>query len=44
MRLKRISYDVGRVLGMNWCPVFNPDVAQETYSDFGVPFDGQSHG
>ena len=30
MRLNGISYDVGRVLGMNWRPVFNPDVAQET--------------
>jgi len=27
MRLKGVSYDVGRVLGMNWRPVFDPDVA-----------------
>jgi hypothetical protein len=26
MRLKGVSYDVGRVLGMNWRPVFDPDV------------------
>jgi hypothetical protein len=44
MRLKGISYDVGRVLGMNWRPVFNPDVAQETYSDFAVPFNGRARG
>jgi hypothetical protein len=34
---------VGRVLGMNWRPVFDPDVVQET-SDFAVPFNGQSRG
>ena len=44
IRLKGISYDVGRVLGMNWRPVFNPDVAQDTYQDFAVPFNGQSRG
>jgi hypothetical protein len=44
MRLKRVSHDVGRVLGMNWRPVVDPDVAQETYSDFAVPFNGQSRG
>ena len=44
MRLKGISYDVGGVLGMNWHPVFDPDVAQETYGDFAVPFNGRSRG
>ena len=44
MRLKGISYDVGGVLGMNWHPVFDPDVAQETDSDVTVPFNGQSRG
>ena len=44
MRLKGVSYEAGRVLGMNWRPVFDPDVAQETYSDFAVPFNGQSRG
>ena len=44
MRLKGSSYDVGRVLGMNGRPVFDPDVAQETNSDCAVPFNGQSHG
>jgi hypothetical protein len=44
MRLKRISYDVGRVLGMNWRPVFDPEVAQETYGVFSVPFYGRSRG
>jgi hypothetical protein len=44
MRLKGVSCDVGRVLGMNWRPVFDPDVAQQTNSDFAVPFNGQSHG
>ncbi len=28
MRLKGVSYDVGRVLGTNWRPVFDPDVAE----------------
>jgi hypothetical protein len=44
MRLKGISYDVGRMLGMNWRPAFDPDVAQETYSDVALPFDGQARG
>ena len=44
MSLKDVSSDVGRVLGMYWRPVFDPDVAQETYSDFAVPFNGQSRG
>ena len=44
MRLKGSSYDVGRVLGMNGRPVFDPDVARETCSDFAVPFNGQSRG
>jgi hypothetical protein len=44
MRLEGVSYDVGRVLGMNWRPVLDRDVAQETYSDFAVPFNGQSRG
>lgn len=26
MKLEGITYDVGRVLGMNWRPVFDPDV------------------
>jgi hypothetical protein len=26
MRLKGVSYDAGRVLGMNWRPVFDPHV------------------
>jgi hypothetical protein len=26
MTLKGASYDAGRVLGMNWRPVFDPDV------------------
>lgn len=42
MTPKGASYDVGRVLRMNWRPVFDPDVAQETYSDFAVPVNGQS--
>ena len=41
MRLKGISYDVGRVLGMNRRPVFDPDVAQETCSNFALPFNGR---
>jgi hypothetical protein len=44
MRLKGISYDVGRVLVMNWHPVFDSAVAQETYGDFSVPFYGRSRG
>ena len=44
MTLTGASYDVGRVLGMNWREVFDPDVAPETYSDFAVPFSGQSRG
>ena len=42
MRLKGISYDVGWVLGMNRRPMFDADVAQETSSDFAVPFNGES--
>ena len=38
MRLKGVSYDTGRVLGMNWRPVFDPDVAREAYRGFAVPF------
>ena len=44
MRLKGVGYDVGRVFAMNWRPVFDPDVALETYSDFAVPFNGRSRG
>jgi hypothetical protein len=44
MRLKGVSYDVGWVLGMNWRPVFNPDVARETSSGFALPFNGRSRG
>jgi hypothetical protein len=44
MRLKGDSYDAGRVLGMNWRPVFDPDVARETYSDFALPLNGQPRG
>jgi hypothetical protein len=44
MRLKGVSYDVGRVLGMNWRPVSDLDVAQETCSDVAVRFNGQSRG
>jgi len=42
MRLKDISYDVGRVLGTNLRPVSDPGGKPETYSDFAVPFNGQS--
>ena len=38
MTLKGASCDVGRVLGMNWRPVFDPDVAREAYRGFAVPF------
>jgi hypothetical protein len=41
MRLEGASYDVGRVLGLNWRPVFDLDTAQETCQDFAVPFDGR---
>jgi hypothetical protein len=44
MRLEGVSYDVGRVLGMNWRPMFDPDAAQQTYGDFAVPFNGRSRG
>jgi len=44
MRLKGVSYDVGRGPGMNWRAVFDPDVSQETHSDFAVPFNGQLRG
>ena len=44
MRLNCVSYDAGSALRMTWCPVFDPDVAQETYGDFAVPFNGRSHG
>jgi hypothetical protein len=44
MRLNGVSDDVGRVVGMNWHPAFDPDVAQETYSGFAVPFNGWSRG
>jgi hypothetical protein len=44
MRLEGISCDVGRVLGMKWRPVLDPDVTQETHSDFAIPFNGQSGG
>jgi len=44
MSLKDVSSDVGRVLGMYWRPVFDPDVAQETCSDFAALFDGQPRG
>jgi len=40
MSLKGVSYDVGRLLGMYWRLVFDPDVARETYSDFAALFDG----
>ena len=43
-RRKRVSYDVGRVLGMNWRPVFDPDVAREADQDFAVTFTGRSRG
>jgi hypothetical protein len=44
MRLEGVSYDVGRVLGMNWRPMFDPDATQGTYQDFAVPFTGRSRG
>lgn len=44
MRLKGVSNDVGRVVGMNWRPVFDPDVAQETYGDFAARFTGRARG
>jgi hypothetical protein len=44
MRLRGISHDVGWVLGMNWRPVSDLDVAQETYGDVAVRFNGQSRG
>ena len=44
MRRTGISYDVGRVLAMNWRPVFDADVSQKTHSDFAVPFNGRSRG
>ena len=44
MTLKGASYDVGRVLGMNRRPVFDPDVAREADQDFAVTFTGRSRG
>jgi hypothetical protein len=44
MRLKGISYDVGRGPGMNWRPVSDPDVSQEACGDLAVPFNGQARG
>ena len=44
MRRKGVSYDVGCVAGMSWRPLPDPDITQETYSDFAVPFNGQSRG
>jgi hypothetical protein len=41
---QRHRYDAGRVLGMNWRPVFDPDFGQDTYQDFAVPFNGRSRG
>ena len=29
MKIKGISYDVGRVMGMNWRPLFEPEIIQK---------------
>jgi hypothetical protein len=42
MTLNAVSYDVGRVLGMNWRPVFDPDVAHEVDRGYAVPFNCRS--